>query len=52
MHNGTRFYEKYISSKNKKQYIDDDGSGVFPNSRLERSKIQNINLFIQIAIML
>ena len=28
--NGTRFYEKYISSKNKKEYIDDDRSGVFP----------------------
>ena len=30
MHNGTRFYDKYISTKNRLKYIDDDGSGVFP----------------------
>ena len=30
MHNGTRFYDKYISSKNRLQNIDDDGSGVLP----------------------
>ena len=30
VHNGKIFYGKYISSDNKKKYIDDDGSGVFP----------------------
>ena len=30
MHNGTIFYDKYISSKNRLKYIDDDGSGVLP----------------------
>ena len=30
LHNGTIFYDKYISSDLKKKYIDDDGSGVFP----------------------
>ena len=28
MHNGTRFYDKYISTKNRLKYIDDDESGV------------------------
>ena len=28
MHNGTRFYDKYISTKNRWKYIDDDGSTV------------------------
>ena len=30
VHNGTRFYEKIISSKNRKKLIDDDGIGVLP----------------------
>ena len=30
VHHGTRFYDKYIKSNDKKKYIDDDGSGVFP----------------------
>ena len=30
MHNGTIFYDKYISTKNWLKYIDDDGSGVLP----------------------
>ena len=29
VHHGTRFYDKYITSDDKKKYIDDDGSGVF-----------------------
>ena len=28
--NGTKFYEKYISTKNRLKYIDDYGSGVIP----------------------
>ena len=36
VHNGPRFYEKYISSKNKKQYIVDDGSGVFPKQEVRK----------------
>ena len=34
VHNGTRFYEKYISSKNMTKYIDDDGSGVSPKQQV------------------
>ena len=34
VHNGTRFYEKYMSSKNKNKYIDDDGSGFFPKQQV------------------
>ena len=30
VHNGRRFYDKYISTKNRLKYIDDDGSGVLP----------------------
>ena len=30
VHHGTRFYDKYITSDDRKKYIDDDGSGVFP----------------------
>ena len=30
VHNGTRFYDKYISSKNRLKYIDDYGRGVSP----------------------
>ena len=30
VHHGTKFYEKYISTKNWLKYIDDDGSGVLP----------------------
>ena len=30
VHNGTRFYDKYISSKNWLKYFDDNGSGLFP----------------------
>ena len=36
VHNGTRFYEKYISSKHKKIYIDDDGSVVFPKKQVRK----------------
>ena len=30
MHNGTKVNDKYISTKNRLNYIDDDGSGVLP----------------------
>ena len=30
MHNSTIFYDKYISTKNRLKYNDDDGSGVLP----------------------
>ena len=36
VHNGTRFYEKYISSKNMTKYIDDDGSGVSPKQQVRK----------------
>ena len=37
VHNGARFYEKYISSKNKKIYIDEDGSGFFPKQEVRKN---------------
>ena len=30
VHNGTKFYDKYILTKNRLKYIDDDVSGVLP----------------------
>ena len=42
VHNGTRFYDKYISSKNRLKYIDDDVSGVFPKL-LVRNKYNSIH---------
>ena len=30
LHNGTKFYDKYISTKNRLNYFDDDGSDVLP----------------------
>ena len=36
MHNDTRFYDKYISSKHQKKYIDDDGGGVFPKQQVRK----------------
>ena len=29
VHHGTNFYDKYINTDDRKQYIDDDGSGFF-----------------------
>ena len=29
LHHVTRFHDKYITSEDRKKYIDDDGSGVF-----------------------
>ena len=53
VHNGARFYEKYISFKNIYIYISMMTEVEFyPNKRLERSTIKNINLLIQIDIML
>ena len=34
VHQGTRFYDKYITSDDRKKYIDDDGSGVFPKQKV------------------
>ena len=36
VHNGTRFYEKYISSKNGIKYFDDDGSGFIPKQLVRK----------------
>ena len=30
VHNGTKVYDKYISTKNRLNYFDDNGSGVLP----------------------
>ena len=37
VHNGTRFYEKCISSKHRENYIDDDGSVVFPKQQVRKN---------------
>ena len=36
VHNGTIFYEKYISSKNRNKYIYDDGNAVFPKQQVRK----------------
>ena len=36
VYNGAIFYEKYISSKNKKKYMDDDRSGGFPKQEVRK----------------
>ena len=36
LHNDKIFYGKYISSYNKKTYIYDDGSGVFPKQKVRK----------------
>ena len=36
VHNGTIFYDKYISSEKKTKYIDDDGSDVFPKQKVRK----------------
>ena len=44
VHNGTIFYEKYITPYDKKKYIDDDGSDVFPKKKVIKvynAKYQN-----------
>ena len=52
VHNDIRFYDKYISSENKKMILMMKGVEFSPNNRLERCTIQNINFLIQIDIML
>ena len=52
VHNGTRFYDKYTSSKIRKYILMMTGVEFSPNKWLERCTIQNINLLIQIDIML
>ena len=52
VYNGSIFYDKYISSKNKKNILIMTGVEFYPNKRSERSTIQNINLLIQIDIVL
>ena len=51
VHHGTIFYDKYITSDDRKKYKDDYGSGIFPKKRLEIFIIQNIKRLIQINIM-
>ena len=52
VHNGARFYEKYISSKHKENILMMMKVEFSPNKRLERSTFQIFNLLIQIDIML
>ena len=41
MHNGTKFYEKYMSSQNQHTYFDDNGSGLLP--KIFAKKWKNLN---------
>ena len=34
-HHGAKLYHKYIKSDDRKKYIDDDGSGIFPKQKVE-----------------
>ena len=34
VHHGTKFYWKYINTDDRKQYIDDDGSGIYSKTEL------------------
>ena len=44
------FYDKYITSDDRKKYIDDDEIGVY-QKKLERDTMKNIKRLIQIDIM-
>ena len=37
VHNAKKLYDKYISTKNRLKYIDDDGSGVLPKILVKKS---------------
>ena len=52
LHHGTRFYEKYITSDDRRKYMDDDGSGVYPKQKVRELYKKNIKILIQIDIML
>ena len=36
VHHGTIFYDKYITSYDRKKYMDDYGSGVFPKQNVRK----------------
>ena len=36
VHHGTRFYDKYITSDDRKKYMDDYGSGVLPKQKVRK----------------
>ena len=36
VHHGTRYYDKYITLDDKKKYINDDGSGLFPKQKFRK----------------
>ena len=42
VNHGTIFYDKYLASYDRKKYMDDDGSGIFPKKKLEIFTIKNI----------
>ena len=33
VHHGTKFYDKYITSDDRKKYMDDDGCGIFSKTK-------------------
>ena len=36
MRHGTKVYEKYINNDDRKKYIDDNGSGIFPKQNVRK----------------
>ena len=44
VHHGIIFYDKYITSDDRNKYMDDDGSGIFPQKvrKLYNEKYQKI----------
>ena len=36
VHHGTKFYEKYITSYDRKKYMDDDWNGLFPKQNVRK----------------
>ena len=51
VHNGTIFYDKYISSRKEKYILMMTGVIFYQIKMLERYAIKNINILIQIDIM-
>ena len=51
LHHGTRFYEKYITLDDKKNYMNDYGSDVFPKQFFRKIYNPKYQSLIQIDII-
>ena len=52
LHHGTQIYDKYINTDDREKYINDDGSGIFQNKRLDIFTMQNIWIHMEIEVIL